>query len=414
MKFHFEYKPINFRNFVKEQFAKTNLLPYPDYEKDGFKNTLERLRGQVDTQMNVSDVAFQQWMTQLDSRYKQLLPFVYEMMQTDYQRKMTIIEIQKALVQKKVVLAHLLHQCYSENEFTPYWVLISRAYKQNAEIYNKFWTLEIKKAWNEYVNITNNHARFIGDQILTRNNNVEAVLDLYFVRDDHKFYREIFLYIFEHGNADLYKREENRFKEFFKGSDNVTAQRLASGFIKADALDMLEDVTFMIYDRLHTYIKRPMYWSETETKVKERFHQWFLRKNIREFFAGVSQSHERFVYWEKFIPKMKDALVLADRKTILFYFDDVVIMEILDTGAVYVYRVDIFESRYGEKISFYRESLENTERKNFERFGRSYYRLVRDDIRDPDLVYKGGRLTHTQNWQQKFDDYLRHELSWEV
>ena len=410
MKFHFEYKPVAFKKYVNETFTKVNLLPYPDYDKEAFKNSVERLRGQVDINLHAPIEEFENWLTQLEVKYKQLLPFVYEMLVSDEQRGLTIIEMQRILSEKKVVLAHLLHQCYIDNNFTPYWALLVRGYKMNPERYNKYWTAEIKRAWAEYVDVNTDHVAYVGKKILERNN-IEAVMDLYFVREEHAFYRELFIYIFEHGNMELYKREEKRFTETFKAADNLLAQRLASGFIKAGAMDELENVTYTIFGKLNTYVRRPMYWSETEQDVKERFHQWFLRKNIKEFFAGVSQNHERFIYWEKFIPRMKDALVLGDRKTILFYFPDVVIMEILGTGAVYIYEVDVFESHFGEKVKRYREGLESDGDK---RYNISPYRLERRVIMDRDLVYKNGWLMHSGDWQRKFDNYLRKSLRWEV
>lgn len=411
MKFHFEYKPFAFKKFVRENFAKVNLLPYPDYEKEGFKTSLERLRGQIDVKVHEPIEQFNSWMKLLDIKYKQLLPFIYRELETDAQRTSTILEIPKVLKEKKVVFAHLLHQCYSENEFVPYWPLLVRGYKSNPEMYNKYWNTEIKNAWDEYVGVSKNHVAFVGNKILTRLTNMEAVLDLYFVREEHAFYREVFLYIFEHGTIELYRREVNRFREILKAADNVTAQRLATGFVRAEAMEEFEELSYMIFEKLNTYIKRPMFWAETDTDVKENFHQWYLRKNIREFFDGVSKNHERFIYWEKFIPRMKDALVLDDRKTILFYFADVVIMEILDTGAVYVYEINTFESKFGEKVKRYREGIESD---YYKRHKASPYRLERKMIMEKNLVYKNGWLTHTRGWQQNFDRYLRRSLNWEV
>lgn len=411
MKFHFEYKPYIFKKYVKENFAKINLLPYPDYEKEGFKNSLERLRGQIDVKVHEPIEQFNRWIELLDIKYKQLLPFIYRELKTDAQRTSAILEIPKILKEKKVVFAHLLQQCYSENEFIPYWPLLVRGYKSNPEMYNKFWNPEIKNAWDEYIGVSKNQVAFVGNKILSRLNNMEAVLDLYFIREEHAFYREIFLYIFENGTIELYKREEKRFRETLKATDNVTAQRLVTGFVRANAMEELEEVSYMIFDKLNTYIKRPMFWAETDLNVKEKFHQWYLRKNIKEFFSGISKNHERFVYWEKFIPRMKDALVLEDRLTILFYFSDVVIMEILGTGAVYVYDSKTFEIHFGKKVERFRESIES---ETFKRHKVSPYRLERKMIMDKNLVYKRGWLTHSGGWQQNFDSYLRRALNWEV
>lgn len=411
MKFYFEYKPFTFKKYVNENFAKVNLLPYPDYDKEAFKTSLERLRGQADVKNSEPIEQFNVWIKSLDSKFKQLLPFIYRDLVADEQRTSIILEISKILKEKKIVFAHLLHQCYSENIFDPYWPLLVRGYISNPEMYNKFWTAEIKNAWNEYMGISKDHVAFVGNKILERINSIDAVLDHYFIREEHAFYREIFLYIFEHGTIDLYKREEKRFKDTLKATDNLTVQRLVTGFVRANAMDEFEDISYIIFDKLNTYIKRPMFWAETDQDVKERFQQWFLRKNIKEFFSGISQNHERFIYWEKFISRMKDALVLDDRKTILFYFADVVIMEILGTGAVYVYQLDTFETKFGEKVKRYREGLESEQ---YKRYKISSYRLERRMIMDKGLVYKNGWLTHSGGWQRNFDHYLRRALNWEV
>ncbi|MEG0384232.1 MAG: hypothetical protein RR642_05705 [Solibacillus sp.] len=411
MKFHFEYKPYTFKKYVKENFAKVNLLPYPDYEKEAFKSSLVRLLGQADVKVHEPIDQFNSWLKLLDIKYKQLLPFIYKELLTDQQRASTILEMSQIVKEKKIVFAHLLHQCYSENEFVPYWTLLVRGYKSNPEIYNKFWSSEIKIAWNEYVGVSKDHVAFVGKKILERLNNMDAVLDLYFIREEHAFYREIFFYIYEHGTIELYRREEKRFREALKAADTNIAQRLATGFVRANAMDEFEDISYMIFDKLNTYIKRPMYWDLTDPDVKEKFHQWYLRKNIEDFFSGVSQNHERFVYWEKFIARMKDALVLEDRKTILFYFADVVIMEILGTGAVYVYELDTFEIHFGDKVNRYREGLDS---EYYQRRKVSPYRLERKMIMNKNLVYKDGWLTHSGGWQDNFDRYLKRALSWEV
>lgn len=407
MKFYFEYKPVLLKEYVKKHFAKRDLLPYPDYELASFISMLERLRGQTDIKVGEPIDSFTKWIESLEKKYKRLIPFVYTQLVNDAQRKVAIVEMSKIVSSEKVVFAHLLHECYSTNTFMPFWDILSRAYIVRGEQYNQTWDAQTKQAWHEYVRITNDHVSFVGDKVLERARNIEAVLDLYFVREEHAFYEAIVLYVFDRGTVELFQREKQRFVQMLQAADNVTAQRLATGFIAANALEALEDVSYAILDKLRTYKERPMYWANTEPHIKEAFHRWYLRKNIHEFFNDVSnKDHKRFLYWERFIPNMHDAFVLYDRKTIVFYFSDVVIVEILGTGAAYVYDRHTFNASFAHDVEQYREQLLQHDA--------WIKHLKREHIMNKALVYKDGWLTHTGNWQAKFDTYLKQQLGWDI
>lgn len=410
MKFHFEYKPVLLKEYVKKHFAKRDLLPYPDYELASFISMLERLRGQTDIKIGEPIDSFTKWIVSLEKKYKRLIPFVYAQLVNDEQRKIAIQEMANILQTEKVVFAHLLHECYSTNTFTPFWDILARAYMARGAQYNQTWDAQTKQAWSDYVRISTDHVSFVGNEVLKRERNMEAVLDLYFVREEHAFYEAIVLYVFDRGTVELFQREKQRFVQMLQAADNVTAQRLATGFIAANALEALEDVSYAILDKLRTYKERPMYWANTEPHIKEAFHRWYLRKNIHEFFNDITnKNHERFVYWERFIPKMNDAFVLSDRKTILFYFSDVVIIEILGMGAVYIYDVQTFNYHFAKTVEHYRElMIDNDERLLWMK------PLKREMIMDKSLVYKDGWLTHSGEWQYKFDMYLQRQLGWEI
>lgn len=405
MKFQFHYEPTKLKMYVRENFSKVDFLPYPNYDSDLFKGDLARLRGQVDIKIHEDIKSFNEWLLHLNRKYQLLLPFIYEELLTGAQQKSVVQAITVILEKDKRVFANLLHQCYSKNNFEPYWSLLVYGYKKNPTFYNKYWNLDVKKIWAEYSRIKRKHAKHVGEQALNRIQNIDAVMDLHFIREEHLFHREVLIYIFEHGTIELFQREESRFKKLLKTADNVTAQKLATGFVRANAMYKMEEIAYMIFNQLNTYIKYPMFWANTEKDVKERFHQWYLRENIKEFFNGIHKEHERFLYWEKFIPRMKDALVLSDRQTILFYFPEVVIMEILDTGAVYVYETDVFENLFGRKVNAYRENLD--------KHG-DVAILKRSMIMNKNYVYQDGWLTHSGAWQYKFDRYLERALNWEV
>lgn len=411
MKFEFKYEPVKFRQYVREHFANVDFLPYPNYDHQQFISQLARLRGQVDVQVKESNEHFQNWLNQLSLEYKKLLPFVYSDFQNDAQKGYAIFEMQKIVMQERIVFAHLLHQCYSTNQFTPYWFLLTKAYKANREKYNRNWPTHVKDVWSRYIQIDKRHANYVAMQILKMTATVEEVMNDYFIRPEHAFYREVLIWAFEKGSLPLFEREVERFKDLFESADIEIAQKLATGFIRANAMRVLEKEAQLIYKHLGTYVKRPENWTNTTEEVKKAFHSWYLSQNLKEFFGDVNENHERFIYWEKFVSKMNDIIVLQDQQTILFYFDDVIIMEILGTGAVYVYEHSVFERHYGNKIAKYKRMLESA---TYQQYGHITYRLTREMIRNQDLIYKEGRLLHKRGWQKKFDHYLSNKLGWEV
>lgn len=153
-----------------------------------------------------------------------------------------------------------------------------------------------------------------------------------------------------------------------------------------------------------------MLWKYVGEEEKRRFAQWIMKLELKDFFGGVNKNHERFQYWEKFIPKLEDVVVTDERTTLIMYFRDVVIMEVLGTGAVYIYPADVFQRHFQPKID--RMLAER------ERFVNKAWLKVREvkrtELMDRNLTIPGGWLRHNVGWQWKFDEWLRRELGWEV
>lgn len=84
-------------------------------------------------------------------------------------------------------------------------------------------------------------------------------------------------------------------------------------------------------------------------------------------------------------------------------FTDVVIIEKLGTGAVYVYEKKIFESSFRREIDRIRAK---------ETSGWIIKEVTHGDLRNIDLAIN--RLMHTGGWQDKFDTWLKYNLGWEV
>jgi len=405
----FEYRPTHIKEWVKKEITQKSYTNGLDTEV--IQNRLERLRGALSIMIERPESDFLKWISDLGPRDSVLLPFVYNMVHKRFQKEQLIIKMASTAKLKRQLFYNLIEQCYRGGNFQPYWSIVKLAFQNNKNAIARNWSLEKVQAWEKFVQVEINHIKHICEVINKGNLSLADTLQNYFVQESHKLYEEIVIEAFSQGSKMVFHNESKLFMQFLSKSDTITAQLIVSGFIKSRCIYDLEEISVKVLEKMGTYKKQSMLWANVENSLKIEFHQWYLRKNIREFFSGINKEHERFVYWEKFVPKMQDALVIEKEKTILFYFDDVVVMEVLGTGAVYVYSTHTFEKRFGGMIEKYRDSLESH---SFKTFGMHIFTLKRSMIMDKNVVVRGGWLIHSGGWQNNFDNFLRNRLNWEV
>lgn len=84
-------------------------------------------------------------------------------------------------------------------------------------------------------------------------------------------------------------------------------------------------------------------------------------------------------------------------------------MEVLGTGAVYIYSSAVFQKHFQPKID---RML--AEREKYSHSWMKPREVKRSELMNKDLTLPGGWLVHNGDWQYKFDAWLRRELGWEV
>lgn len=405
----FEYRPTHIKEWVRKEI--TQKIDTNDLDSEIIQNRLERLRGAIGIIKDRPENEFIKWVNDLNTRDSVLLPFVYNMVQKRFQKEQLIVKMASTAQLKRQMFYNLIEQCYRGGNFQPFWSIVKLSFQHNRTSIGRNWSEEKEEVWSKFVLIENSHVKHICEVINKGERPFTNILQDYFILESHKIYEDIIIEMFSSGSKTLFYNETDLFTKYLHKSDSLTAQLLVSGFIKSGSVYGLEDISVRILEKMGTYKKQPMLWTNVEKVLKIEFHQWYLRKNIREFFSGINKEHERFVYWEKFVPKMQDALVIEKENTILFYFDDVVIMEVLGTGAVYVYTSNTFERKFGALVDQYRDALES---RTFKTFGVVNFNLKRTMLMDKNEVVKGGWLTHIGSWQYSFDNFLHKRLNWEV
>src|SRR5699024_6984192 len=114
-------------------------------------NRLERLKGAFDIVKKQDDHAYIQWLKGLFLRDRILLPYVYDVAISDFQRKVLLEEIQSLAPKNRRIFNIMLDQCYSRNQFSLYWPIILDAYKNNKNIISNRWQEEKISYWDDLV-----------------------------------------------------------------------------------------------------------------------------------------------------------------------------------------------------------------------------------------------------------------------
>ena len=407
----FYYRPTFITEWVRREVKNSELQG--GYVSKKTINRLERLKGAFDIVKKQDDHAFIQWLKGLFLRDRILLPYVYDVAISDFQRKVLLEEIQSLAPKNRRIFNIMLDQCYSRNQFSLYWPIILDAYKNNKNIISNRWQEEKISYWDDLVESKQPFLQYVISKYDRKMMNLSELMNILQLQSSHLVYELLMIELFKEGTMQFYFDHEKRFREYFMGTNNATQQLIVSGYIKSKAFLKLHATNYLIIDKIGTFKSHPMLWSDIEKPIKKAFHNWKTRQHVIEFFEGVNRDHERFVYWEKFIPKMEDAVII-ENNTILFYFSDVVIMEVLGTGAVYVYEISQFNERFGHLVEKHRKQQDSKDETLFAYQNRRPFVLKRSMLMDKEMVYKGGWLSHNANWQSSFNHYLKYRLNWEV
>ncbi|MGB3261748.1 hypothetical protein [Paenisporosarcina sp.] len=402
----FEYKPYFLAEWVKEEIK----VQVNYYESEEFLTSLEDLRGLIHFYNNRSEDEYNEWFNRLLTKTLILFPFVFQEIKSKTNRKLSQEKVVHLAKSNRQLFRNAIEACYQNNVFDVNWKIAKIAYTNNFQKVTRGWSNRKVELWDNFFLQSSEFEKHVAELILRKGVSVgDAQHQLHF-NDGHAFYNSLLLLLFTEGSTELYRQEKKKFIEMFNRADTSKQQLLARGFIRSRSLEAIEEISFAIYEKMKTYIRQPMKWDLIEEAVKKEFNKWVMSKNVREFFMGINKDHERFIYWEKFIPTLQD-VVIIEGNTMLMFFEDVVIMEILGTGAVYVYRQEFYKIRFNHLVQRY---IEEEERVKMRMSYYNRYRLSRSMLMEKDSVVPGGWLTHVSSWQNKFDNFLKNRLKWEV
>lgn len=408
----YEYLPKTLQAWIVEynrtNGGAANAKPL-DFSK--YQNTMEQLKKQFIPIIELGNVeTFQQWTATLNRREKGLMPFLFENEMAEEWTMVLAETVRSHIDLNRRSFRLMLEAFYQIGCKDPMWQLVQYAYKNHLIRLERRLNESSRIRWRDYINETNPFT-YLGELLVeTAEGSFNDRIAEYSVSEHHSFYRKVFLETIKQAKVSFFLREESIYRSIFHQATSHEQQQMAHNLIRNCQLDQVVDLADMLYDSMGTYRLKPILWEHVGQEEKEKFARWILRKTLREFFKDVDTNHERYKYWEKYIGKLNDAVVLDKNTTLLMYFQDVVIMEVLGTGAVYVYNNATFEKHYQQIINQLLARREQVKNKPWLHIND----VKRSELMNKDLIVDGGWLRHFEGWQQNFDYWLRNNLGWEV
>lgn len=400
----FFYKPVYITDWVDREIKHRRRV---DVDSVEFKTLLSEMKSQIHYYSETSFEEFKKWFNGINSKSLKVFPFLMIFLQDSSRWHY----VQDVLIHKSQrdpkLFDYALEACYSDHHFHGNWSIVQTSFINNKKVVISGWTKQRVAFWEELIKVEKNQQTFIVEKG-QKGLGFKDLIDYSLLRESHSFYNTITLGLFSSGPAQLYLNEKEKFIEIFKAADIAKQEVLANGFIGSGLVYDLEEISELIYQLMGTYVRQPMKWKGVAKENKETFHAWVMSKELKNFFGELNQNHERSKYWRKFSSKINKVIVFDNKSKILMFFDEVVILEIIGTGAVYVYENSVFDNHYGVKVSEYEKEIEAGQKYN------QSTKLTHSMFRRQELVYKNGWLTHTSDWQTKFDKYLKKSLHWEV
>jgi hypothetical protein len=400
----YEYQLNRLEIWLKEN-RQLRLSLHDNHSTEEYKGKLERLENEL---LAVSIDQVEQWIKGKNKKEKRLIPYLYNDKLEEYTKSILLRFIDNQIEKDRRLFRVIVDVLYHTSDTNNLWHLVQKSHRLNVDRINRRMDQSQARKWGSFTG-SNTPIKFLANEAYESEIGFIEELKSFYLTENLPLFKFVLLDVLTIADEDFYIREKDIYKKFFLESSNNEQQQMAEALIQKCKLNHVKPLGKLIYDQLKTYRRKPMLWKSVGEEEKKRFAKWILTLELKEFFSQVNKSHERFQYWQKFIVKLEDAVVIDGKKTLILYFEDVVIMEVLGTGAVYIYEINVFNRHFQAKIDKLLVDRENHQKNLMKEPD-----LKRDQIRNQDLIYKDGRLIHYIGWQENFDFWLERYLGWEV
>jgi hypothetical protein len=294
------------------------------------------------------------WITSLERRKRMLIPFLFTHDVPPVWMNALTSQVRVDSESNHRIFKILVEAYYQIAKLEPMWDLVRYSYSKHMARIERRMNDETRERWRKYLS-EEQPIEYLAAQVREpANESYNDRLAAYWISEDSAYYHKVFLEVVREATVAFFQRERDIYISMFQRGSNQERQYLAQALIQNCKLDHVAEMARFLFENMSTYRRKPMLWNQVRQQEKEKFANWIMRKTLHDFFHGLDTDHERFRYWEKFIGRMSEAVILGNngnQPTLLMYYPDVIIMEVLGNGAVYVYRVSTFEKHFQSRIS---------------------------------------------------------------
>lgn len=371
---------------------------------------LEKLRIEYRSVLNGPASKLDTWYTNLQRKYKMLLPYLYEPTLSETYKPTVLNAFRKNISSDYRMFKSLLFAMYRTTDSENLLPLIKQAYREHNVRITRRMDEQTKANWKHFIDTT--PREFVSHIVRTNSDSFANIAKRIYLNDGFAFFFTLAITYFKEGKQEAFRKDSLLFSELYKRNLNQKIRaELVEIFINSVELKEYPELVERIYTDMKTYMTKPLLWEGINQTAKDKFHMFVIKKRLLEFFGSLNQNHERFVYWKKYFHKLYDVALPDSNQTMLMYFEREVILEILGVGAIYVYDKNVFMNELqpivNEALKYKSKYSKDYEIPGLKRRNLMYKDLVKS-TRNTD-----GWFSHLSGWQYKVDAFLK-ECGWEV
>lgn len=403
----YEYQPTSLKTWLRDNRNQVLSHVIEDPNKK-YESDIEILIKKFDSLKSAKLNELVEWSETLSRRQKLLVPNLFSDELNDEVKQGLISIMQKNAAADKRTFRVLVDTVYQTCNLDEIWKVLKYSYVAHKDKIEKRFSNEQSNEWRDFL-VSQDPVHHLAEKAYYNENDFLSVLESFYLTENFSLYKLVLMDVFNFADQNFFIKEKELYKQYFKDATNEDQQKMADGLIRNCQLNQVKDLGKLVFEKLKTYRRKPMLWKHVGDEERRRFANWILKLEIRDFFGQVNKDHERFQYWEKFIVNLEDVVVTDGKSTLIMYFSDVVVIEVLGTGAVYIYKTSTFNKHFQPKVD---KML--TEKERFEGSWIPPKEVKRSELMDKWEIVSGGWLRHVGGWQNKFDEWLSDELGWEV
>lgn len=402
---NYEYYPRGLQKFVVDIKENPPKLILKSENANVYKNYANVIRPLFMSYMQSNDLnGFFTWITLLRPRELLSVITLFENHLDERWKNALLTGIRDTVEKDRRAFRIILEVLYDTLAVSQLWNIVQLSYNRHQSRVERRIDSEHRESWRSFV-MSKDPIDHLSELVRHDESGTIKTMGKFFILEFSTFFREVFFKTLSDANTDFFIREEAVYIRLFDDAPSTERQMMAASVIRNCDLNRVATISNLIYKRMDTHTKKPALWHLVRDVEKRKFATWILRQEMKNFFSGVNQHHERYLYWRKFAGTLEDIVVIGKRQTMVMYFEDVVIIELVGrtAGAGYVYDRKTFNSYFQNKISRMLVSREHGIDAD----------LKREELINPDLVL-GKRLIHRGSWQNDFDHWINGNLGWEV